>query len=243
MIVFPAIDIRDGKVVRLVQGKFNRETIYSENPVDMSKKWADEGAEWLHVVDLDGAQVGKPQNTKVITEIAKNINIPIQVGGGIRNEDDIEKLLDAGVARVILGTQVVEDPDFIRCEIQKWGEKIAVSLDCSNGKVVTHAWTSTSDVLASQIIRKLEGIGLFCIIYTDISKDGMLSGPNIEAIRQICKSTKIPIIASGGVASLNDIENLLQFRGQGLIGIITGKAIYEGTLDLTEAIKLCSQKE
>ena len=243
MIVFPAIDIKDGKVVRLAQGKFNKLTVYSEDPIEIAKKWADQGAEWLHVVDLDGAQIGKPQNTRVIADIAKRTPIPIQVGGGIRNEEDIERLVDAGAGRVIIGTKAVEDLDFLRSEIHKWGEKIAVSLDCANGKVATRAWTATSDVLATLLIRQLEDIGLFCVIYTDISKDGMLDGPNITELEKICGATSIPVIASGGVASLNDIENLLPLRHQGLMGVITGKAIYEGTLDLSEAIKLCSLNE
>ncbi|HLF18521.1 MAG TPA: 1-(5-phosphoribosyl)-5-[(5-phosphoribosylamino)methylideneamino]imidazole-4-carboxamide isomerase [Candidatus Omnitrophota bacterium] len=243
MNVIPAIDIKDGKVVRLAQGKFNKVTIYSDDPLSVAHKWKGMGAQWLHVVDLDGAQLGQLKNFDTIANIIESVQIPIQIGGGVRSQDDIARLIDAGASRVILGTKVLEDPDFIRMEIQKWGDRIAVSLDCSDGKVAKRAWTSTSDVKATDLVKTLEGIGLFCIIYTDISRDGMLSGPNIPAIKEMCEATRIPIIASGGVASLNDIEKLLELSPAGLIGCICGKALYEGTLDLQEAIKLCSLNE
>jgi len=243
MILFPAIDIKDGKVVRLSQGKFNKVKVYSNDPVVIAQKWIDMGAQWLHIVDLDGAQLGQLKNIQIIAKIAKSVKAQIQVGGGVRHEEDIARLIDAGVSRVILGTMVVEDPHFIKKQTQRWGEKIAVSLDCSDGKVATRAWTAHSDVKATELAKSLEGIGLFCIIYTDISKDGMLLGPNFPAIKEMCKASSIPIIASGGITSLSDIQNLMELRNIGLLGAITGKAIYEGTLDLREAIELCSLNE
>ena len=240
MILLPAIDIKDGKVVRLSQGKFNKVTAYSNDPVATAQKWIDMGAQWLHIVDLDGAQLGQLKNIELIAKLARSVKAQIEVGGGVRHEDDIAKLLDAGVSRVILGTMVLEDPHFLKKQIQRWGEKIAVSMDCSDGKIATRAWTAHSNVKATELAKSLEGIGLFCIIYTDISKDGMLLGPNLPAIKEMCQASSIPIIASGGITSLNDVQNLMELRPLGLLGAITGKAIYEGTLDLREAIELCS---
>jgi phosphoribosylformimino-5-aminoimidazole carboxamide ribotide isomerase len=242
VIIFPAIDIKEGNVVRLLQGKFDEVTEYSGAPVAMAKLWEEKGAQWLHVVDLDGAKTGEMQNLDTIVKIARSVHIPVQTGGGIRREEDIKNLLDRGIARVILGTKVIEDRTFLKDMIQRWKDKIAVSMDCSNGMVAERGWTETSDLKATDFVKELETLGLSCLIYTDISRDGMLSGPNFEALKELAGITSIPIIASGGISSIEDIRQLLDLQDQGVIGVITGRAIYEGKLDLKEALELCSQK-
>ncbi|HQP10221.1 MAG TPA: 1-(5-phosphoribosyl)-5-[(5-phosphoribosylamino)methylideneamino]imidazole-4-carboxamide isomerase [Candidatus Omnitrophota bacterium] len=243
MIIFPAIDIKEGKVVRLMQGNFNEVTEYSGSPVAMAKLWQAKGAPWLHVIDLDGAQTGQTQNTDKIIDIAQSVSIPVQTGGGIRAKKDIEKLLNGGVARVILGTKGVEDLAFLKEVIGQWQEKIAVSLDCSNGIIAQRGWTETSGLKATDFVKELEKLGLSCLIYTDISRDGMMSGPNVEALTELAETTTIPIIASGGISKIDDIKALLAIEDKGIFGIITGKAIYEGKLNLKEALNLCSPKE
>lgn len=237
MIIFPAIDIREGKVVRLIQGKFDQVTEYAQDPLIVAKEWVKKGAQWLHCVDLDGALHGEMKNIDVILNIAKEINIPIQVGGGIRDKKTIEKLIEGNIARVILGTKIVEDSSFLIDVLAKHQDKIAVSLDCSNGMVAQRGWTSTSDIKATNLAKELEILGVKYIIYTDIARDGMLTGPNYEGIKEMLSCTKIPIIASGGVSNLSDIIKLKEYTQDGLLGAITGKAIYEGKLDLEEAIK------
>ena len=241
MIIFPAIDIKEGNVVRLAQGKFDQVTEYSGAPAAMAKLWEKKGSQWLHVVDLDGAKTGEMQNVEIILNIAKSVNIPIQTGGGIRKEEDIQKLLEGGIARVILGTRVIEDRSFLKKIIRQWKDKIAVSLDCSNGMVAQRGWTSTSNLKATDFVKDLEELGLSCLIYTDIARDGMLSGPNFESLEELAGTTNIPIIASGGISDIEDIKKLLAIEDEGIIGAITGRAIYEGKLDLKEALELCSQ--
>lgn len=241
MIIFPAIDIKNGKVVRLAQGKFHKVTEYAQDPVDVAKQWVDQGAQWIHVVDLDGAQQGRLINQDAIINIAKSIPVPVQMGGGIRFKDDIAQLLDGGVARIILGTKIIEDRQFLKDVLSTWREKIAVSLDCSNGLLTQKGWTETSSIRATEFVKELEILGLTTLIYTDIARDGMLTGPNLEALKEILKATFIPVIASGGISSIEDIKALCDIKDDGLIGAITGKALYEDKLDLKEAIKLCSQ--
>ena len=243
MIIFPAIDIKDGKVVRLLQGRFDDVTKYSDNPVTVAQTWADKGAQWLHIVDLDGAKDEKISNLSVISEIAHNVNIPIEMGGGIRTKEDIINLLNAGVSRVILGTKVVEDCEFLKEILSIWPEQIAVSLDCKNGMVAKKGWTSVTDLKAVDFAKELEQLGLKYLVYTDIKRDGMLTGPDIEGLKSILEAVNIPIIASGGISSIEDIKKLLELKNSGLLGAITGKALYEGTLDLESALKLCSQSE
>ncbi|MDP2938978.1 MAG: 1-(5-phosphoribosyl)-5-[(5-phosphoribosylamino)methylideneamino]imidazole-4-carboxamide isomerase [Candidatus Omnitrophota bacterium] len=243
MIVVPAIDLKDEKVVRLLQGKFNEETIYSHNPLEIAKQWQRQGAELIHVVDLDGAQTGQLKNLKAIAEIAHSIKTPIEVGGGIRNEEDIAQLFALGVARVILGTKVLEDEGFVKNCIDKWQERVVVSIDSSLGKVANHGWTSVTSIRATDLAKKMEALGIKEIIYTEISRDGTLSGPNITGIKSILGSVKIPVIASGGISSLEDIKNLKYLEKDGLKGVIVGKALYEGIFSLREAINLCLQKE
>ena len=240
MIIFPAIDIKKGNVVRLLQGKFDEVTEYSGAPTATAKLWEEKGAQWLHVVDLDGAQTGEMQNIDTILRIAQSTNIPVQTGGGIRKKEDIRKLLEGGTARVILGTKAIEDRTFLKEIIDQWKDKIAVSLDCSNGMLAQRGWTSISNLKATDFVKDLEALGLSCLIYTDIARDGMLTGPNFESLIELAETTNIPIIASGGVSNIEDIKKLLTIQDKGIIGAITGKAIYEGKLDLKEAIAVAS---
>ncbi|MBF0384681.1 MAG: 1-(5-phosphoribosyl)-5-[(5-phosphoribosylamino)methylideneamino]imidazole-4-carboxamide isomerase [Candidatus Omnitrophica bacterium] len=242
MLIIPAIDIREGKVVRLRQGDFNRVTEYFSDPVIVAKKWQDKGAQLIHVVDLDGAKAGKMQNISLILAIIKSLKIPVQVGGGIREQEEIKTLLDGGAKRVILGTKAVEDKEFLKVVLSKWKDKIAVSVDCSNGFVSERGWTETSSIKGIDFVKDLEKLGVKCIIYTDISRDGMLGGPNYTALKELLKTSKINIIASGGVSDINDIKKFLKIKKKNLLGVITGRAIYEGKLDLKEALKLCSKK-
>ncbi len=244
MMVIPAIDIKDGKVVRLKQGRFDDVTVYSDDPVAFAKKWAAAGAELLHLVDLDGARTGKAKNFEIITKIATSVKIPVQIGGGIRKPYDIARYLSAGlVDRVILGTQAIENTTFLKRAIEEWKEKIVVSLDCSDGYVATKGWTSVSELKATAFAMELQSLGVQFLIYTDISRDGTLTGPNVQGIQELLEAIDIPVIASGGISKIDDIKSLLPLEIKGLIGVITGKAIYEGKIDLSEAIKLCSPKE
>ena len=243
MILFPAIDIKGGKVVRLFQGKFDEVTEYSGDPLVVAQKWQQQGAEWLHVVDLDGAKTGTMQNRDAIIEIAKKVLVPIQVGGGIRSREDIQRLIDGGVERVILGTRVISDAQFLREVLGVWKRKIAVSLDCSGGFVAQRGWTESSNVKAVDFVKGLAGLNLACLIYTDIARDGMLTGPDILGLRGLLSMTKIPIIASGGVASIEDLRKLMVLESEGLLGAIIGKAIYEGRVSLEEAVRVCLRKE
>lgn len=234
MIIFPAIDILKGKCVRLIQGDYNREKVYSDSPVDMAKQWETKGAEFIHIVDLDGAKSGKSINEEIIIEIAKSVNVPIQVGGGIRSMETVKTYLDNGVKRVIIGTAAIEDEAFLKEAIDTYGERIVVSLDAKNGYIATDGWTDTSDVLALDLVKKLEEIGVKTIVYTDIAKDGMLQGPNLEEQKAINEATSIDVIASGGVTTKEDVENLKQLN---LYGAIVGKALYDGKITFEELIK------
>ena len=239
MIIFPAIDIKDGQVVRLIQGKFDQVSEYSQDPVQMAQLWQAQGAKWLHVVDLDGAKTGKISNLSTVLQIVKNIRIPIQMGGGVRSEQDIEALIQGGVSRVILGTRAIEDKKFLAEMLKKHTSKIAVSLDAKNGFVAQRGWQETSTIKAVDLAKELESAGVATIIYTDIAKDGMLQGPNFLEIEAMLANCKIPLIASGGVSSIEDLKNLAKLEPKGLVGAITGKAIYEGKLNLKEAIAAC----
>ncbi len=241
MILFPAIDLKAGKVVRLNQGKFDQLTEYSKDPLAVAMQWKRKGAQWLHVVDLDGALDGQMKNLSNILDIGQHVNINIQVGGGIRSKQDIVKLIEGNIKRVILGTRVIEDRAFLHDVIKMWPSKIAISLDCSNGMVAQRGWTQTSSVRAVDFVKELEQMGVQCVIYTDIARDGTLKGPNWDGLKQMLGATKIPVIASGGISSIEDIKKLLAIKTPNLYGAITGKAIYEGKLDLEEALKLCSQ--
>ena len=238
MIIYPAIDIQDRKVVRLKQGRFDDVTEYSSDPVEMAKHWAELGAQWLHVVDLDGAKTGEMKNLDIIHGSVEALNIPVQMGGGVRSLEAIESLVDSGVSRVILGTRIVEDRDFLKEALSRWSDKIAVSLDCSNGFVAQRGWTTTSEVKATDLAKELETMGLTCLIYTNIACDGMLTGPDIDGLKELLSVANIPLIASGGVSCIDDIKVLSELTGDGLLGAITGRAIYEGKLDFKEALEV-----
>lgn len=238
MLIIPAIDLRDGKVVRLFQGKFNQEKVYSSDPVKAARHWAKQGAKFLHIVDLDGASSGAPKNLEVLKEIVTQVGIPVEFGGGVRNMATISRLLSLGVQRVILGTKAAADGEFLKKARKKFGEKIIVSIDAKNGKVLTQGWNRGAAKTTLDFAQELKGIGFKQIIYTDISRDGTLSGPNISGIKELLKLTGLKVIASGGVSDLKDLVKLKRLKKQGLVGVIIGKALYEGKFTLVEALKL-----
>ncbi len=231
MILFPAIDIRNGKCVRLIQGNYDEETIYGDSPTDMALEWEKQGAEYIHIVDLDGAKTGDSTNREAIRAIAKAVAIPIQVGGGIRSMDTIDEHIAAGVSRVIIGTAAITNRTFLKEAVEKYGNQIAVSIDARNGYVATDGWTETSDVRAIDLLQELEEIGVKTVVYTDILKDGMMQGPNFEELGIVDEASSIDIIASGGVSTEENIERL---KNMELYGAIIGKALYEGTLSLEQ---------
>lgn len=242
MIVFPAIDIYEGKAVRLRKGDFNAVTEYGDHPADMARRWADLGAEFLHVVDLDGALAGASRNTAPIREILKQVNIPIEVGGGIRTLDDVKMMLDLGVWRVILGSAAVKDPRLVAEACALYGEQIAVGIDAREGIVAVNGWGESGKVRAEDLARDMADRGVKTIIYTDISRDGMLSGINIEATVKLAQAAGIGVVASGGVSSPEDIRAVKAHEKDGIVGVITGKAIYDGRLDLKEAFRIAAGK-
>ncbi|ARF13384.1 1-(5-phosphoribosyl)-5-[(5-phosphoribosylamino)methylideneamino]imidazole-4-carboxamide isomerase [Sporosarcina ureae] len=233
MILFPAIDIRDGKCVRLIQGDYAQEIIYNDSPTNMAQEWQNQGAEYIHVVDLDGAKTGNSANKQAIEAIAKSVSVPVQVGGGIRNMEIVDSHIENGVARVIIGTAAIQDPDFLKKAVEKYGDKIAVSIDARNGLVATDGWTETSDVKAVDLLQDLAEIGVKTVVYTDIMKDGMLQGPNFEELKIMDDASSIDIIASGGVSTEEDIKRL---AAEDMYGAIIGKALYEGNLSLKKLL-------
>jgi phosphoribosylformimino-5-aminoimidazole carboxamide ribotide isomerase len=238
MIPIPAIDIKNGKCVRLKQGDFNQETVFSENPIETAKKWQSQGAQRLHIVDLDGALDGKATNIVLIANMIQAVNIPVQVGGGIRSVEAIGEYVDIGVEQVILGTKAITDPEFVGLACSLFPQKIIIGLDAKNGKVATNGWLDTGSQDVIELAKKLEKHPIFSIIYTDIAKDGMMQGVNLEYTKELMDAVNIPIVASGGVSCIEDIKKLIEL-GDGLFGAITGRAIYDGKLDLAEAIRLC----
>tara|TARA_B100001964_G_scaffold108919_1_gene121652 strand:+ start:1893 stop:2639 length:747 start_codon:yes stop_codon:yes gene_type:complete len=242
MLIIPAIDIKNGKCVRLSQGQMDQETVYSENPLEIANKWVEEGAERIHIVDLDGAIEGKPVNVDIIHSIAQAYpNIPLQVGGGIRDEDTIQTYLDAGVSYVIIGTRAVTTPHFVSNVCLEFPGHIIVGLDAKNGKLATDGWSKLSNHDANDMAQRFEEDGVAAIIFTDIDRDGMLNSLNIEATVNLCSKISIPVIASGGVTNLEDIRSLCEITEEGIFGVITGRAIYEGTLDFAKAQKLAKK--
>ena len=238
MIIFPAIDLRGGKCVRLIQGDFDKETVYSDDPQATALKWQACGAKFLHVVDLDGAKAGSPQNLDAIKKILDAVEIPVEVGGGIRTLDDMQRLLNLGVRRVILGSVAVENPALVAQAVKRFGDGVVVGIDARDGFVAVHGWEKSSTARVDDLAKKIVAAGVKTIIYTDISKDGMLSGVNAEIFAALAKSSGAQVVASGGVRSLDDIRNLKARESDGVVGVIVGKAIYTGTLDLPAAIKL-----
>ena len=242
MILFPAIDIRNGRCVRLTEGKFECETVFAEDPAEMAVRWADAGAEYLHVVDLDGALAGQSSNTEVIKRILAKVKIPVQVGGGIRTLANIEKMLALGVTRVILGSVAVRDPELVREACQKFPGQVVVGIDAKNGEVAVEGWGIGGGIGAVELAKKMAAVGVEHIIFTDISRDGMLSGVNVEATAELAKASGIKVIASGGVSSLADIKALQAHAADGIEGCIIGKAIYTGALDLKEALAVLKEE-
>ncbi len=236
MIIIPAIDLKEGKCVRLEQGLMDKATVYSDDPATTAKHWQDQGAELLHVVDLNGAFAGVPKNLGAIKAIRAAIRIPIEVGGGIRDIATISSLVAIGIDRIILGTAAIENPAFVQEACVKFPGRIIIGIDAKEGLVAIKGWAEVTKVKAIDLAKQMQEYGVIAVIYTDIKRDGMLSGPNIEATKALAEALHIPVIASGGVHTMKDIENLLAVRYAGVSGVITGKAIYSGSLNLKEAI-------
>ena len=238
MIIIPAIDLKDGRCVRLSQGDFSRVTVYSDDPVGIAKKWQENGAERIHVVDLDGSRSGSPQNMDVIGGIVAEVRLPIEVGGGIRDMKTIETYIGMGVNWVVLGTMALTDKDFVRNACNAYKGKIILGIDANEGKASIQGWTEQTSESAVDVAKSYEGYGLAAIIYTDIKRDGMETGVNMEATGELAQSVDIPVIASGGVSSMEDIRRLKEIEKFGVIGVIVGKALYSGAISLKEAISL-----
>lgn len=238
MIIFPAIDIRDGKCVRLTEGRFDKETIFADYPADMAKKWASLGAEFLHIVDLDGALAGKSVNLPAIQAILDSVDIPVQLGGGIRTIENIEEVLKLGVSRVILGSVAVRNPELVKTACEKFGDKIVVGIDARDGIVAVEGWGVSGGVEAEELAKKMAAVGVKRIVYTDISRDGTLTGVNTEATAKLARVSGIKVIASGGVRSIQDMIDVKAVEADGVEGVIVGKAIYTDSLDLVEALKV-----
>ena len=238
MILFPAIDLKNGEAVRLEQGDMARATVFNRNPAAQARAFEAAGFEWLHLVDLDGAFAGKPVNARAVAAIAKAIKIPIQLGGGIRNLETVEKWLATGISRVVIGTAAVRDPDFVKAAARQFPGKIAVGIDARAGKVAISGWAEETQLEAAELARLFEDRGVAAIVYTDVERDGMMRGLNLDATLALAESVSIPVIASGGLASLDDVRALLQPRAQKLAGAIAGRALYDGRLDAKEALAL-----
>ena len=234
MYIIPAIDLRDGKCVRLIQGQYDRQINYRDNPVEQAQEFSSDGAKWLHIVDLDGAKLGKPVNTDTISAIAALGILNIEVGGGLRDEASIKQLLDIGVNRVIIGTKAVQDFDWFSEMAQKFSGKIVLGLDAKGSKVATHGWTQDSSLTLLEFAAEAAKLPLAAIIYTDIAKDGMMSGPNFERTKALVEAVDVPVVASGGVNTVEDIKKLTEFNPE---AAIIGRSLYEGTLKLTDAIE------
>lgn len=241
MFIIPAIDLKNGECVRLLQGRKDAVTVYSDDPVSTALKWESYGAKVLHIVDLDGAFTGTQKNRDSILKIRQHLKIIIQVGGGIRDIATVDKLLSAGVDRVILGTAAIEDPGFVADACTRFPGRIFVGIDAKDGKVAVRGWEEVSSIDAKELAKRIETVGVSGIIYTDIARDGMLTGPNLPALQEMIHTVAIPVIASGGIATIDDVRNLLTIKD--VWGAITGKAIYSGSLDLEEAISVATAAE
>jgi phosphoribosylformimino-5-aminoimidazole carboxamide ribotide isomerase len=237
MEVIPAIDLLAGKCVRLYQGDYERSEVFNENPVEVARNWVEQGATRLHVVDLDGAKEGRSINLAAIEAIVRSISIPVQVGGGLRDRDSVSQLINLGVDRIIIGTVAVEQPKLVEQLCQEFPGRIVVGIDARNGMVATRGWLETSAVAATELAQRMSRFGVAAIIYTDIHRDGTLSGPNLEALRELATAIDLPVIASGGVSSLTDLLSLLALEPLGVTGAIVGRAIYTGDVNLAEAVK------
>jgi len=243
MIILPAIDLKKGRCVRLEQGLMDRDTVYNDDPAAQALIWQEQGGEYLHIVDLDGAFAGVPKNKAAIKSIVEAIDIPSELGGGIRDLATIEAYLELGINRVILGTVAKENPELVKEACQKFPGQIVVGIDAKDGLVAVRGWADVTEKLATEMAKEMEGFGVEAIIYTDISRDGMMQGPNIEATKALAEAISIPVIASGGLSTLDDIRRLLEIEASGVTGVITGKAIYSGAIDLREAVALTRENQ
>ena len=236
MKIIPAIDIQNGNCVRLRQGDFSRETIFNNSPLDIAEKWVKDGAQRLHIVDLDGARLGEPINIDLISKICKTFpSIPVQIGGGIRDVETARKYINAGASFIIIGTKAVEDPNFVKDLCSEFHKKIIIGIDAKNGEVATEGWVSNSKVNAISLSKKFEDFGVSEIVYTDIEKDGMMGGLNIKATVDLAKEINIPVIASGGVSSNDDLKKIINYEKFGISGVIVGRALYENKINIKEA--------
>lgn len=238
MEVIPAIDLLGGKCVRLNQGDYNKVTEFSSNPVEQAIRWQEQGASRLHLVDLDGAKTGKPVNDKIIKDISNNLNIPIQVGGGIRSSQRVEDLLDNGIEKVIVGTVAIENPVLLKALTRDYPKRIILGLDLKNGNVATSGWTKGTDIKGTDLLRSYANLDLGSIITTDISKDGTLKGPNIKELKEISEASPFDVIASGGIGSIADLISIIPLKSYGVTGAIIGRSLYDGEINLKEAIKV-----
>ena len=235
---YPAIDIKDGKFIRLKQGRLDEVTVYGDNPVEIAKKFSEAGAKWIHVVDIDGAFKGKSINQKVILDIKKNSKTKIQVGGGIRTQESASFYLNNGIDRVVLGTIALENPKIIEQLCENYPGRIAVGIDAKKGMVATEGWSKTSTIEVGKLSKLYENIGVSCVIFTDIEKDGLMEGVSLNQLKNLLKNTKLNVIASGGVSSLDDLKKLKSLEKKNLIGVISGKAIYENKFSVNKAIEI-----
>jgi phosphoribosylformimino-5-aminoimidazole carboxamide ribotide isomerase len=238
VILFPAIDLKNGEAVRLQQGDMNRATVFNKNPAAQARAFEEIGFQWLHLVDLDGAFAGKPVNARAVASILKTVKMPVQLGGGIRNLATVENWLAAGVRRVVIGTAAVRDPEFVKIAAKKFPGQVAVGIDARHGKVAVSGWAEDTAFEASEIAKLFEDCGVAAIIYTDVERDGMLQGLNLDSTIALAESVSIPVIASGGLASLDDIKKLVEPRAKKLEGAIAGRALYDGRLDAKAALDL-----
>lgn len=235
MLIFPAIDLRGGRCVRLKQGDYSRETVFGDDPLELAERWIAQGCEILHLVDLDGAKQGRPVNRDAVTRIVKKVKVPCQLGGGIRNDFDLDEVFSWGVQRAVIGTRALQDPNWVRDVIARYPNQIVLGLDAREGKVATHGWLETSESSAITVAKQFEDVPLAGIVFTDISRDGMLNGPNVQALDEMARAVIHPVIASGGITTLQDIQKLLEHD---LAGAIIGRALYEGQLDLRDVLAL-----
>jgi phosphoribosylformimino-5-aminoimidazole carboxamide ribotide isomerase len=240
MIVIPAVDIKDGKCVRLLQGRMEDETVFSNDPSEMAKRWNDDGAEMIHVVDLDGAFAKSPQNLVSIKKIIASVDADLQIGGGIRNEETIRMYIELGVKRIVIGTEAIRNPSLVIQACEAYPGQIVVGIDARDGMVAIEGWAETTQTSAIDLAKQFEEYGLAAINFTDISRDGMQAGPNVEQTKILAQSTIIPIVASGGVTTIKDIKKIKKLEADGVIGVIAGRALYSGTLNLKEAIEVAS---
>ncbi len=238
MLIIPAVDIKNGRCVRLLQGRMDEETVYGDDPASMAARWAGLGARKLHVVDLDGAVEKRPKNLDQIRRIVESVDIPVQVGGGIRSMETVRMYLESGAACVVIGTEAIRNPGLVREACLSYPDRIVVGIDARQGRVAIEGWTETTGTTAVELARQFEDTGVSAINFTDIERDGMKTGPNIEETRKVAESVHIPVVASGGVSSIQDIKSLIPLADSGVAGVIIGRALYDGKVDLREALRL-----